>query len=454
MAAPMTPERYVSHEGVHYLRSLPDSYRDRVVEMMGGRAEAMVRLRLSNGQQFVMPIAIRGARPLPALLRSISPRAKLERLRNVYRRLKPWLARAGVVGAINRWAARRKIAVTVYDDHRVLYLDDDELFSWVGHDLLVADPAASAPRYIGLALTNRCNLECGMCPYHSPIEKAQHGTDYFMRGELIDPEDVKRVLDYAERSGAVVGLGQVDEPLIAMLAPRYWPLFRDSKAAMTITTNGTLLRGEDDFRRMAALRNLQSISISLDAASEESYRKIRGGDFNELRPAMIDFFKYLKRHRPEIERRVCFVAQPDNAGEESAFLEQWKPYVNIVSIYQVTQYDRESGALQFDHNFADEKRTPCGAIFDTMYVMPKMDVLPCCLFMYVSPYEGMRPIGKFDDGFWQSDDYHRFRSTVTNEQFGAICAKCTVWKQGAARWAEEDGITVSVNPHEKHYHVG
>src|ERR1051325_3518598 len=97
MAATMTADRYVSHEGVHYLRSLPDSYRDRVVEMMSGRAEAMVRLRLSNGQQFVMPIAIRGARPLPALLRSISPRAKLERLRNVYRRLKPWLARAGGV---------------------------------------------------------------------------------------------------------------------------------------------------------------------------------------------------------------------------------------------------------------------------------------------------------------------------------------------------------------------
>jgi len=449
-----TEALYVRDDGTHFLRSLPEEDRGRIAEAMGSKDEAQVRLRLTSGQQFVLPLAIRTRGSVDSSLRFMRPVLSLSRLRRAYDVLKPILGRIGITHLLQQWAARKKLAVSLYDDSRALYITDDHLFASVGKDLLATDPVASAPKYIGVALTNRCNLACGMCPYHSPTEKTVHSTDYFHRGQLIDPADLKRILDYAERAGSMVGLGQLDEPMIAMLAPRYWPLFRDSKAAMTITTNGTLLKTKKDFDRICALKNLRSISISIDAATPETYLKIRGDDFQQLRTSIVAFFKHLKRKRPDIERRVCFVAQPDNRGEEKAFIEQWKPYVNVVSIYQMTQYETESGVVNFEHNYNEGRRTPCGAIFEAMYVMPGMEILPCCLFMYVSPYQGMRPIGKFDAQFWTSDGYHGFRTTVTEEVFHPICETCTVWKQGAARWLEEDGMKVSENPYERHYHVG
>jgi radical SAM protein with 4Fe4S-binding SPASM domain len=445
---------YVEDAGMYFLRSLPDAYRPKLKDLASGRDEAVIRLRLTSGQQFILPIAVATRKSVESALKSLSPVVDVDRLRAAFGVVRPLLRRLRLLNVVRGWARRNRIAERVYEDSRVLYFEDDHLYTSVGNDLLVHDPHVAAPKSIGLCLTNRCNLECGMCPYHSPIEKQNHATDYFKQGQLIAPDQLKRVLDYAEKHKSVVGLGQMDEPLIAMFAPKYWPLFRDTNAPMSITTNGTLLKEEKDFARIASIKKLGSISVSLDAASEESYRKIRGGELNEIRPAIIAFFDYLRRNRPDVERRVCFVAQPDNRGEEQAFLEQWKEHVNVVSIYQMTQYETESGALEFDHNFTEGPRTPCASIFETMYVMPQGEVLPCCLFMYVSPYQGMKPIGGFDEKFWDSERYHKFRSSVTEEKFHPICSSCTVWKQGHARWVEENGMRVSLNPFEKHYHVG
>jgi radical SAM protein with 4Fe4S-binding SPASM domain len=220
---------------------------------------------------------------------------------------------------------------------------------------------------------------------------------------------------------------------------------------MSITTNGTLLRGEREWKQIASLPGLHHVGVSIDAAHPDTYRTIRGGDLSELHDNVLGFFAYLRKRRPEVKRRVCFVTQPGNRGEEQAFLDFWRPHVHQISFYQMTTY--QEGAVNFVANYKLNRRTPCEAILSTMYVMPNGDVLPCCLFMYQAPYEGRNAIATFSDNVWTSDEYHRLRASVTSEKFGAVCDRCTIWRQGLDRESVENGLRVTSNPYEKHYYV-
>jgi len=450
---------YAKVGDVYCLASLPDHIQKEMTALLEREAEAIVRLKLSSGQEFSLPIAIRTMQKLQPFLKAMYPTSRLRLLKRVYRFFKPLLARLRILTRLQRFMiehdVERNVGSGLTLSLKTFYATDDRLFRSVGADLLTYDTVIGAPKNIGLALSNRCDLECGMCPYHSPTEKAMHASDYFKEGRYISPEDLKRVLDYAERTDASVNLGQMDEPLITLLAPRYWKVVKNTTAKMALTTNGTLLKEEKDFKRIAALKGLSAVSVSIDAASNESYRKIRGGEFQSLKRNLEAFFAYMKARRPEVQRRVCFVVQPDNRGEEKAFLKMWKDHVHIVSLYQLTQYDDRTNVVFFNENYTKgEQRMPCSAIFNTIYIMPGMEVLPCCLFMYVTPYRGMSPIGRFTEELWGSPTYHNFRATVTDEQFHPVCQTCSIWKQGSDRWEVEDGMKVSANPYERHYYVG
>jgi MoaA/NifB/PqqE/SkfB family radical SAM enzyme len=133
--------------------------------------------------------------------------------------------------------------------------------------LLRGDFAYAGPSYICVDATNRCNLHCLCCAYHSPLsDKAVTAT------QDIDPELFKRLCRDAKALGTnMIVIQGEGEPL---LHPGIFDLIETAKAGGFITkmfTNGTLL---DDLRIKAILDSgLDSLKLTLWASSPEQYEK-------------------------------------------------------------------------------------------------------------------------------------------------------------------------------------
>src|SRR3974390_2935849 len=127
--------------------------------------------------------------------------------------------------------------------------------------------AEQDPICVYLETTNRCNLLCTTCPRTF--------------AELEPPADMswalfRRIVDQLPRIERAV-LHGVGEPMLVKNLP---DMVRHLKARGTyvlFNTNGTLLNERNGRALIAA--GLDELRVSLDAATRESYRAIRGKDF-------------------------------------------------------------------------------------------------------------------------------------------------------------------------------
>lgn len=129
----------------------------------------------------------------------------------------------------------------------------------------------STPRMLTLETTSRCNLRCVMCPHAiSAVQRPKH----------LDEALVARMGRFIQQAVSIQ-LHGIGEPLAS---PAFWQLLNFLpdyyQCESSINTNLTLL----DEKRLKRLldSNLKVINVSLDAATTETYQKIRGFSFEEV----------------------------------------------------------------------------------------------------------------------------------------------------------------------------
>jgi len=128
------------------------------------------------------------------------------------------------------------------------------------------DPTASLPREAYFEVTNRCNLLCETCP-----------RTHF---ELEPPADLsyERMVEIGDQLPVLerMVLHGVGEPLLNRDLPRMIAYGVGRGARVVFNTNGVLL----DERRGDAVTaaGLDDLRVSFDAATPETYRRIRGAD--------------------------------------------------------------------------------------------------------------------------------------------------------------------------------
>ena len=129
------------------------------------------------------------------------------------------------------------------------------------------------PKDLSIETTTECNLHCVMCTRaigaipdrkHLPTEQLDQLVPYLRHAEFIQ-------------------LHGTGEPL---LSPSFWRALeligKDSRETkcVSINTNGLLLN-KDNIERLID-SPLHNINVSLDAATPDTYRKIRGADFSSV----------------------------------------------------------------------------------------------------------------------------------------------------------------------------
>jgi hypothetical protein len=150
-----------------------------------------------------------------------------------------------------------------------------------------------------------CNLQCPSCRL-APRLNARAG-------------DIHQAMLRSELLGMArnISLSDVGDPLASLL---HWRMLCDLPAlaphlSVSLHTNGLLLTPEKWDKLGKARDQLASITISIDAATEETYAKNRGGDWRRLLANMA----WLSRIR-SLALDLNFVYQENNFREMPAFV--------------------------------------------------------------------------------------------------------------------------------------
>lgn len=213
--------------------------------------------------------------------------------------------------------------------------------------ILPAKPASvpttrSFPKKIKLDLDLSCNLKCASCRETVIIEK---NSEKIQKQIELYQEIVQHGLDYPTSIIEIVPLGSGE-----IFASHSGLKFLESlvnyphrNLKINITTNGTLIT-----KNQQLIRSIQHLintwSISIDAATAETYSKVRGADWDTV-IAGLDFMHSIKR-----PMKLNFVVQKANWHEIQAFADLANRY--SATVYYSNLLDWGHWTIQWwqDHN--------------------------------------------------------------------------------------------------------
>ncbi len=303
---------------------------------------------------------------------------------------------------------------------------------------------AIKPSYVRVIVGNTCNLKCIMCPYHSPVLKPTHTTEFFQSNKVMSWKMMERLAKDCGQSGIAVLIGSVEEPLLHPKLVDFIQLCRrQGVPKVHLTTNGQLL---DETRATALLKaGLTSIDISIDAATPETYLKIRGADFNRVEFNVINFLKIRDRLEIACEVRTSFVRNQDvTAEEEETFLNNWVSKVNSVFVLNVAEYQKTNMRLNKTHEAVQKSlqyyqqkangRWACLFPFIEMAVLPDGRIYYCIETLFRLGFDkDIESLGDYHQQtlqeIWSGDLFKQLRRDLILNQIEkrAACKDCDMW---------------------------
>lgn len=326
------------------------------------------------------------------------------------------------------------------------------------------DKCFPSPTNIHVAISNRCNLECVMCPYHSPKYQDMHRGNFFDKANYMKEDDFRKVAQYCGKHKSFLQFGQLDEPLLHPHFCKFLDIAKESGVEwIHLTTNGTLLTKEIADKIVHS--NIRHINFSLDAIDEQSYMEIRGSNYQDTLGNIEYLLEKLKEIDSKITTSVCFILQGENAKEKSQkFLNYWIKKVNKVKFHQLTEYELRNEILCSKHeeSFRDQQkeRYTCSIPWNVLFVLPDSRVTFCCNSMaeYATSTCGCDNtkhkayIGDLSretlEQIWTGKNMKKLRQELMANKFEMfdICKRCNSWSAGelSANVDTIDGIKVKI----------
>lgn len=210
----------------------------------------------------------------------------------------------------------------------------------------------NVPQSIWLDYDSTCNLCCKSC-------RNQH--------YVVDDEEsryITIITDKLLRSGY---LAQTPDLVVAGMGEVFYsPVYRQllntdlQRKNIAVLSNGTLFN-EDNWRWLKGKYETIDVTISVDAATAETYRKLRGADFNVL---MQNLKMLAELHRQKQIRNfnLHFVVQRDNFREMPAFVELGRTlgvdqiiFLRMVNFGNQTKKELAEQCLIIDDTYLDRE---------------------------------------------------------------------------------------------------
>ncbi|NCQ90216.1 MAG: radical SAM protein [Microcystis aeruginosa LG13-03] len=301
------------------------------------------------------------------------------------------------------------------------------------------------PSYIRVIIGNTCNLKCVMCPYHSSSLKMTHTTDFFQGKKEMSWEMMKRLAQESGQAELPILIGSVEEPLLHPKLVDFIELCRQQGVPRVhLTTNGQLL--DEKCSRALLKAGLTSIDISIDAATPETYKKIRGADLNRLECNIIDFVKIRDELEIACEVRTSFVRNKNvTQEEEEAFKNRWLSRINGIFILNMAEYEEQNMRLKHNNQAVHKSiqyyqkqsqgRWTCLFPFIEMAVLPDGRIYYCIESLFRLGFDNnLESLGDYHQQtlqeIWTGDLFQKLRGDLISNQLEKreACKNCDMWK--------------------------
>lgn len=318
--------------------------------------------------------------------------------------------------------------------------------------------APALPDELYIETTNRCNLKCRTCPQYWGMDEDAADLDVAQVGRILAMFDgVRRVV-----------LHGIGEPLLNPDLADIIALVKSRGAYALFNTNGLLLRGK--VATEIARSGLDELRVSIDAATPETYAKVRGADgfgriINNLRtfseakqasgghgPAVSLWLTGMKTNVGELtslvrvahdigvrevylqrlvysERGLASEGEALFARSQDDDLAEIQRAEELAAALGVTL----RGSGQATSNFAEcagQTYRDCRRPWTLMYVTANGNVLPCCIAPFTGTPYGDIVLGNIftetTEQIWNGARYRAWRRQMLSDQPPSACAGCGV----------------------------
>ena len=270
------------------------------------------------------------------------------------------------------------------------------------------------PVNLELDIIDACTLQCSQCLRSSYFTTEYEG--YIGVGKVLDYDQIIRVLDECHEHGLPsVNIGGNGE---CMMHPDFTricsAIMERDVLELRIISNGTLL--SDEISEKLIDLQVHFISISLDAATRDTYGAIRGKPekYEIVVENIMNFIRKRKERGVEFPLlRVTFVRQKRNNHEIEQFINYWSSYADLIDLQTFRDY-RQSVCID---DFI------CNQPWKRMLVCADGHVSPCCGLPGVK-----LDIGHIERNtlfeIWNGEQMQQIRGKLRGKRFPPPCLKC------------------------------
>ena len=273
--------------------------------------------------------------------------------------------------------------------------------------------------------TNYCNLSCSVCPRELNRPFGYMKFDLFQK--IIDESVIcgKRLIITINKDG---------EPLLHPELSQMIKYAKDKKSAYKINfyTNGILLTEEKS--RELIKSGLDTIHISIDAFTKETYGKIKNSQklevVEENVKGLVSLKKKLQSKTPLVVVKI--IQTPETHNEIKPFIHKWKGVADFVEIGEYHNWD---GTVNSSNQFNPIKpsnginRYPCTFLWYNPVILWDGRVTTCCV-----DYQGKGVIGDINkeplSKIWQGKILQNIRKAHLEGRYDEVplCNKCDFWR--------------------------
>lgn len=285
------------------------------------------------------------------------------------------------------------------------------------------------PLYLQIELHQICNLRCPTCTIGIPEASTKYITDQHMDWTLYE----KIILEAEKYNCPSLNPQGINEPLLTPDLEKHIK-FASQHGFLDImmNTNATLLSEE----RSKSLLDcgLTRMRFSLDAATEETYKKVRvGGKYDSV---MNNIERFIKMRNESGQKLpvigVNFVRSSMNEHEEELFIKRWENKADFIAFQEFVPPETEfdySSLFPSDSIYRSDMQDGfnCQQPWQRFFIHNTGEVCPCCAFFSAELSVGNASTQSIYD-LWHSEEMNKLRSLHKDGKFweNEWCKKCVV----------------------------
>lgn len=276
------------------------------------------------------------------------------------------------------------------------------------------------PLYVLIEPTSICNLRCVMC---FQIDKSFGGEKSFMGRMGLDL--FRDIVDQAYEGGTkAITLASRGDPTLNKNLGTMLEYMKGKFLEIKLNTNGTLLT--DELSRSILNNHVTDLVFSIDSYEKDNYEKIRKkAKFDIVVKNLKRFMEIRKTEFPNHRTTVRVSGvKVDVKQDKNKFYQFWSELVDYSVLVDLQErWDTYNNTI-----LPNEKLSPCGDLFERMYIWWDGKVNPCDV-----DYKSTLAVGNVNEQtikeIWNGFQYSELREKHLNglRSEYSVCSKCDAY---------------------------